>query len=268
MRTPITYYGGKQLMAERIVAMMPSHRIYCEPFFGGGAVFFVKPKGWLEVINDTNDRLITFYDQCVRNFDALRERIDGTLDSERLYDKARRIYNRPRGYSKLDVAWAVWMVTNMSYSGSPRGGWKWCNGTAGSHTGVFMRGKRESFTDAVRERLAEVQISCRSANDVIRQRDSSETFFYLDPPYVGCDQKHYSGFKMSDLAELLDVLENVRGRFILSHYDNALIQEYVARNGWNTEYVNLPLMVSNLTKGRRKNEMLIYNYKIEPTLFD
>lgn len=268
MRTPITYYGGKQLMAERIVAMMPAHRIYCEPFFGGGAVFFAKPKGWLEVINDTNDRLITFYDQCVHNFDALKERIGNTLDSESQYNKARRIYNRPRGYSRLDVAWAVWMVTNMSYSASPRGGWKWCNGTAGSHTGVFMRGKRDSFADAIRERLAEVQISCRNANDVIRQRDSSETFFYLDPPYVGSDQKHYSGFRMEHLEELLGILENVEGRFILSHYDNPLLQQFVARNGWNVERFDMPLRMSNFTKGRSKQELLVMNYKIEPTLFD
>lgn len=36
MRTPITYYGGKQRLAERILQMMPGHRIYCEPFFVGG----------------------------------------------------------------------------------------------------------------------------------------------------------------------------------------------------------------------------------------
>ena len=58
MRTPITYYGWKQRLAERILQMMPGHRIYCEPFFGGGAVFFAKPKSYLEVINDKNERFI------------------------------------------------------------------------------------------------------------------------------------------------------------------------------------------------------------------
>lgn len=63
MRTPITYYGGKQLLANKIIAMLPKHKIYCEPFLGGGAVFFAKAKSYLEVINDKNDRLITFYHQ-------------------------------------------------------------------------------------------------------------------------------------------------------------------------------------------------------------
>ena len=61
MKPPLTYYGGKQKLAERIISMIPKHRIYCEPFFGGGAVFFTKPPASLEVINDTNGELINFY---------------------------------------------------------------------------------------------------------------------------------------------------------------------------------------------------------------
>ena len=62
MKTPITYYGGKQLLAPTIINMIPTHRIYCEPYFGGGAVFFAKEASWLEAINDINDRLMTFYE--------------------------------------------------------------------------------------------------------------------------------------------------------------------------------------------------------------
>ena len=30
MKTPITYYGGKQQLASQIIAMIPPHKIYCE----------------------------------------------------------------------------------------------------------------------------------------------------------------------------------------------------------------------------------------------
>lgn len=74
MRTPITYYGGKQRLAKTIVSMIPSHKIYCEPFFGGGAVFFQKPKAGIEVINDKNDMLINFY-LCIQNrFEELQKK--------------------------------------------------------------------------------------------------------------------------------------------------------------------------------------------------
>ncbi|MCA0229900.1 MAG: DNA adenine methylase [Bacteroidetes bacterium] len=61
MKTPITYYGGKQQMLSHILPKIPTHKIYVEPFFGGGAVFFAKPPSEAEIINDINHRLTTFY---------------------------------------------------------------------------------------------------------------------------------------------------------------------------------------------------------------
>lgn len=39
LKTPISYYGGKQSMLKHILPIIPEHTIYVEPFFGGGAVF-------------------------------------------------------------------------------------------------------------------------------------------------------------------------------------------------------------------------------------
>ena len=56
MKTPISYYGGKQSLLKHILPLIPEHRIYVEPFFGGGAVFFAKEPAKVEVINDHNAR--------------------------------------------------------------------------------------------------------------------------------------------------------------------------------------------------------------------
>lgn len=42
MKTPLTYYGGKQKLCSTILEILPDHKLYCEPFVGGGAVFFGK----------------------------------------------------------------------------------------------------------------------------------------------------------------------------------------------------------------------------------
>ncbi len=57
MKTPLTYYGGKQQLAPAIVSIIPAHKIYVEPFVGGGAVFFAKTASAVEVINDINSEL-------------------------------------------------------------------------------------------------------------------------------------------------------------------------------------------------------------------
>ena len=42
MKPPFSYYGGKQLMAPIILPLIPRHKLYCEPFTGGAAIFFAK----------------------------------------------------------------------------------------------------------------------------------------------------------------------------------------------------------------------------------
>ena len=171
--------------------------------------------------------------------------------------------------SKVDLAWAVWMVTNMSFGGSPSGGWKWDNGTAGSHSGIVTEHYRQSFSAAIHERLKEVQISCRDALTVIRQRDREETFFFLDPPYPETEQKHYHGFSVKDLEDLLAMLSNIKGKFLLCNYDSALLRKYARKSNWNTTAKDLPIHVSNFRgHSRRKQEVMVYNYTIEPQLFD
>ena len=272
-RTPITYYGGKQQLVSTILPMIPKHRIYCEPYFGGGAVFFSKGKSYLEVINDINDRLITFYEVCQdeKMFAELMERVRHTLHSERYYKTAHQWWLDPdRCYgNKVDLAWAVWLVTNMSFSGSPSGGWKWDNGTAGSHSGIVMDNYRREFCDGLHERLEHVQISCRDALTVIDQRDREETFFFLDPPYPGCDQKHYSGFGYGHLEELLVRLTSLKGKFMLCNYQSDILSRFTADNGWNVTVKDMALRVANFGGSqRRKQEVMVYNYDIEPKLFN
>ena len=63
MRAPFAYYGGKMGMAKLIVSLMPEHRVYIEPFFGSGAVFFAKPPVMHEIVNDLDDAVVAFLQQ-------------------------------------------------------------------------------------------------------------------------------------------------------------------------------------------------------------
>jgi DNA adenine methylase len=74
LKTPITYYGGKQLMVRHILPMIPEHNLYCEPFAGGAAIFFAKQPSEVEILNDTNRELINFYRVVQNDFTSL-ERI-------------------------------------------------------------------------------------------------------------------------------------------------------------------------------------------------
>ena len=267
MRTPITYYGGKQMLAKLIISHIPEHKLYCEPFFGGGAVFFSKRKSYLEVINDNDNRLMSFYLAIQSKFTDLKDLIANSLHSEALYKTAKSIYTQKEFSSELQMAWAIWMLTNASFLGTPNGGWKWDNGSAGSHTAIGLNKKRALVCLQLKDRLNDVQISSRNAIRVITDRDTKNTFFYLDPPYIGTDQKHYSGFTISNLIELLNLIQSIKGKFILSNFWSQTLRFYVLKNNWHVILINSHLKVSNLRirkdKTRlvkSKTEILVMNF--------
>lgn len=66
LRTPITYYGGKQRMLGYILPLIPDHTLYVEAFSGGAAVFFAKKPSKAEVINDLRGDVVNFYRICKR----------------------------------------------------------------------------------------------------------------------------------------------------------------------------------------------------------
>jgi DNA adenine methylase len=72
MKTPISYYGGKQKMIPHILPLIPEHKIYVEPFFGGGAIFFAKEPSKIEVINDIDKRVYNFWLMTVERSMKLR----------------------------------------------------------------------------------------------------------------------------------------------------------------------------------------------------
>lgn len=265
-KTPIVYYGGKQRIADWICSMIPKHRIYCEPFFGGGAVFFTKAPSYLEVINDKNECLINFYLQIQNNFEKLAAEISTTLHSESIYLRAKRIYDGEIQVNDLDKAVATWIVFTQSRLASAKAGWRWDNGTDGSHTGIVELHNRKNFCPWLQKRISKVQISCRDALEVIRNRDTADTFFYLDPPYPGTNQGHYSGYTFDDLETLLRMVQNIKGKFALSNYTSSLIDHYVQLMGWHAHYFTMKKdSVMSAKKGAKKTEILVTNYRL-PTI--
>ena len=260
IKTPISYYGGKQQLVDVILKMIPGHQIYCEPFFGGGAVFFKKKPSYLEVINDINDNLMNFYVQCQKNFDKLAAEIQNTLCSEFQYKKAYSIYRGDITVDDVTKAVAAWIVFNSSFMNSAKGSWKWDNGSDGSHIGVVLSNARQNFCPWIKKRLQYVQISCRDALLVIRQRDSCSTFFYLDPPYPGSKQGHYAGYTMEDFKLLLQTLESIQGLFLLSCYELPILHEYAEKKNWQLKRIEMRKRCVSKWRVESKVECLLSNY--------
>jgi DNA adenine methylase len=262
MRTPITYYGGKQKLCGKIVGMLPEHTLYCEPFFGGGAVFFAKKPSPVEVINDTNKELINYYRVVKNDFVALEQEIRISLHARDLHRKARVIYENPDMFNEIKRAWALWTLATQSFASIIDGSWGYDK--AKNTTSKKIANKRDSFTEDYSIRLQLVQIECTDAIRIIESRDGADSFFYLDPPYFNSDCGHYDGYTLEDFENLLKVCKSMKGRFLLSSYPSPILDTYAKKCKWSQQqYVMEVTVANNSPKGRKKKvEMLTANYDL------
>lgn len=101
MRTPITYYGGKQTLLKYILPLIPPHERYTEAFCGGCAVLFAKEPSKCEVINDLlslistikgkfmltmypYDKILTFANEHHWHIHSVERRISSSRTTRRL----------------------------------------------------------------------------------------------------------------------------------------------------------------------------------------
>lgn len=260
-KTPITYYGGKQKLVSTILPLIPDHQLYCEPFVGGGAIFWSKTPSAVEVINDTNRELINFY-ECVQNdFVDLEKRIRISLHSRSLHRDARTMYENPHLFSRIDRAWAVWVLSAQSFSGMLDGAWGY--DVARATTSKKITNKRDSFTEDHAIRLQNVQIECTDALRIIRSRDTEASFFYCDPPYYNSDMGHYDGYTLDDYTALLGLLGQLKGKFLLSSYPSPVLKDFASRQGWHQIEIKQSVSVAAKSgKRKEKTEVLTSNFPI------
>lgn len=261
-KTPITYYGGKVNMLQHILPNIPEHKLYVEPFFGGGAVFFAKEKSESEIINDLNSFVINFYEVCISDFDNLKAKIHETLFSRATYSVANSIYKMPHLFSTLQRAWAFYVATNMGF-GCRIGSWGFDK--YGKRAKAFLN-KKLRFDDSIFERLKTAQVENSDALKIVELYDVEDGFMYIDPPYINSHMGHYAGYMEYDYRALLEKLSSAQGKFLLSSYPNDILDEYIYKNEWYIKTFDKPLTAKKgeLGKARdkRKTEVLVANFPL------
>lgn len=126
------------------------------------------------------------------------------------------------------------------------------------------------------ERLTTENMDCR---DLIREYDSPSTFFYIDPPYFNLEDYYTkNSFGYDDHIELLNLLIECKGKWALSYYYFAELEQLLPRDKyyWHEEKtisINGLKKVDNAkradgadAKGVRTErvEVLILNYDPPP----
>jgi len=156
--------------------------------------------------------------QCPEQTQALIDRLECAPYSRDEHKLSKQVYTNPDITDPVTRAWAFFWQTNGSFAKTIKGGWAFSTrNTAGDFSNKIDTLK--AACDRIRRY---VQVDNIDALAFIKRWDRPETLFYCDPPYINTDCGHYKGYTQDDYQALLEVLQGIKGKFILSGYDTGL----------------------------------------------
>lgn len=238
--------GSKYLMASEIISHFPEHTIYVEPFIGGGGVFWSKEKSDIEIINDLDKDLINDYKLIkksssdkskYRQFLNTAAKLEAFLNKIHLSNEDKltaQIIRRCGGFGSQLVG-----KSNKIYS------------PANPYS------KLKNIKD-YKNRIKETFIKNKDYKKIIRDYDSVDTLFYLDPPYE--DSKGLYKNSYIDYEEMASILKNIKGMFLLSLNGSPYIKKIF--KDFKIKQIKLKTRASRESTfgGKKRVELLIMNF--------
>lgn len=282
MNPVLKYRGGKSREIPHFLQYIPDDfDRYIEPFFGGGAVFFhIEPEN--AILNDVNERLMTFYSQLRDNYPVMRTQLDKiqtiyeqnqaefkrikalTPDervpnaNEDLYYHMRELFNHPDD-SYLDGV-VYFFINKTAYSGMIRYN---NNGEYNVPFGRYPNLNTHLITPEHSELLQKAELynlDYRRIFDMTQEGD----FIFLDPPY-DCVFNDYgnidlmNGFDETEHRRLAADFKNLPCRALMVIGKTPLTEELYGDFIFDEYYKNYSVNIKNRFNND-KMHIVVKNY--------
>lgn len=240
--------GNKKKIAKTIQQHFPTHKIYIEPFFGAGGMFFNKPKAKYNVLNDRDSDVFNLFNVVVSEPDKLRDALSIMPISEDLWE----YWKVNKETEPIRKAMRFILLSNYGYMGKPNT-MKLLNGNTASN---ILKGIDEvnemlfgsEFTNVdFRKMLKKIPMSKKS--------DRDNAFIYCDPPYLGTSDNYAHSFTYQDSEDLFKALIATGCKFAVSEFDNPQILDLAKKYGLEVIIIGERQNLKN-----RRVEILVINY--------
>lgn len=268
----LKWVGGKRQLLNVLAPLLPRKvTTYCEPFVGGGALFFhLQPR--TAYVNDINNELIMVYEIIKRDIEALIAALQNFKnDADSFYAVRDWDRDKARYAARPDVEKAArtLYLNKTCYNGLFR------VNSAGEFNSPFGNYRNPNIVNAPALRAVSAYLNSASVRltsidyaEVLRTLPRG-TFVYLDPPYdpvsdtssfTGYAKGGFSRDEQIRLRECCDGL-NTRGlKFMLSNSATDFIKEQYA--AYHIAIVQAKRAInSDATKRGEIDEVVVRNYK-------
>jgi DNA adenine methylase len=233
------------------------HTCYVEPFCGACWVLFAKEPSKVEVVNDRDLDLITFWRVIQNHLEEFTRYYKFAVTSRYIFELEKR--KDPSTLTDIQRAARCFYLQKLCFGGQTR------NRAFGTSAKAPPRLNLMNMEDHLLEvhwRFQRLTIENLHALDCIRRYDRTETLFYLDPPYYAT-AGYAVPFGHQDYLDLADTLKSIKGRFVLSLNDHESVRAIFA--GFNFKEVSLKYVCGNArasstTRSKERGEVLISNF--------
>ena len=242
--------GNKKKIAKEIQKYFPVHKIYIEPFFGAGGMFFNKPKVKHNIVNDLDSDVFNLF-QVVTN---QKEELEKTFYMMPIHSDLLDYWNENQETEPIKKAIRFLFLSNLTHLG----GGQAIKCSFGNDKDILIK-KIEATFNLINDvkfincdfkRFIEKYISFRGDEE----RNSS--FIYCDPPYLGTNDNYSNSFTEEQSESLFNTLEETGCKFAMSEFDHPFILEQAKKRNLNVIIIGERQNLKN-----RRVEVLITNYE-------
>lgn len=252
--------GSKQAIAAKIIPHFPIHKIFIDVFFGAGGMFFNKPKVKTNIVNDLDSDVFNLFMVVLNHKEQLQEAFYSMPIHKDLFEYWK--VNIPN--DNIQKALRFLLLSNYSFMNT-------------KSTMIYEANSKHSFFDKLNnthKMLFDVNFSNENYDVFLKDATSPRVgekdniFIYADPPYLYSDTKQNAVYNMKtwteqDLVLLFDSLNQTGCKFAMSEFDNPFILNQAKERNLNVKIIGERNNLKNT-----RTEILITNYKNQPSLFD
>jgi DNA adenine methylase len=263
--------GGDWWIKDEILNLLSRSgcRVLVEVFGGSGVVSMYAPRNQFKVIvyNDLDGLLTNFFEVLQSKPRELRERLAKLPMSREISAKYAKMILSGE-VEKLDpvekaVAW--FYAVNTRFWGKIAGGYA----VDRKRSQAINIARKLVALEEYARMWAGVSIENLDFKRVIKLYDSPNTVFYCDPPHMevggkGRERYYRFGFTEQDMRDLLGLLDNVKGKFVLKLSSDNLEYKFIKRwvEKYKVERVEHALSMRKVAGGARPRfiTLLIHNF--------
>jgi len=243
--------GNKQQIAKEIQKHFPAHKIYIEPFFGAGGMFFNKPKAETNILNDLDSDVFNLFNVITTKGDEFLNYLELTPYSTEVFNYFKKLEIN----DEVKKAVRFIYLSNFSFLGAKAT----LNIDDRNHKMQSILNYNKTVDFLKDCSLKFTNFDFRKSIKTIKTTEETvvaKTFIYCDPPYLGTDDNYSNSFKDEDSKDLFKLLVDSGCKFAMSEFDHPFILEQAK------EY-NLNVIIIGERKNlkKRRTEILITNYK-------